>query len=48
MARSISILWADKIIAGDRTYSDVPAQLKDEVAEVLKEKGYKKLITKSS
>lgn len=41
--KTISILWADKIIAGDRTYAQVPAQLKDEVKQALTEKGHSKL-----
>ena len=41
--KKISQLWADKIIAGDKTYAEVPAQLKDEVKQVLKDKGYPKL-----
>jgi len=42
--KTISILWADKIIAGDRTYAQVPAQLKDEVKQALTEKGHAKLV----
>ena len=41
--KKISQLWADKIIAGDKTYAEVPAQLKDEVKQALKEKSYPKL-----
>ena len=41
--KKISQLWADKIIAGDKTYAEVPAQLKDEVKQALKEKCYPKL-----
>lgn len=41
----ISYLWADKIIAGDRTYSEVPAKLKTEVAQILTEQGHADLIT---
>ena len=45
--KKISQLWADKIIAGDKTYAEVPAQLKDEVKQALKEKGYPKLAKQS-
>lgn len=41
--KKISQLWADKIIAGVKTYAEVPAQLKDEVKEDLTDKGYAKL-----
>ena len=41
--KQLSQLWADKIIAGDKTYAEVPAQLKGEVKQALKEKGYPKL-----
>lgn len=41
--KTISILWADKIINEDKTYAQVPSQLKDEVKQALKEKGYPKL-----
>ena len=37
--KKISQLWADKIIAGDKTYAEVPAQLKDEVKQALKREG---------
>lgn len=42
----ISQLWADKIIAGIRSYDQVPVGLKAEVARCLKEKGYGELVTK--
>lgn len=38
--KSVSKIWGDKIIAGDRAYTDVPAQLVDEVKEYLTEKGH--------
>ena len=38
--KSVSKLWGDKIIAGDKTYAEVPAQLTDEVKEYLTEKGH--------
>ena len=37
--KKISQLWADKIIAGDKTYAEVPAQLKDEVKTGFKREG---------
>lgn len=44
--KQVSLLWADRIIAGDKTYDEVPAQLKDEVAQALTDKGHPELITK--
>lgn len=41
----ISYLWATKIIEGDREYSEVPAKLKAEVAQILAEKGRPDLVT---
>lgn len=38
--KSISKIWGDRIIAGDNTYAEVPAQLVDEVKEYLTEKGH--------
>lgn len=38
--KSVSRLWGDKIIAGDKTYAEVPAQLLEEVKEYLTEKGH--------
>lgn len=37
----VAELWAKKIVAGDRTYAEIPAQLKDEVDTLLDEAGYK-------
>jgi hypothetical protein len=42
--RLISQLWANKIIAGDKTYAGVPAQLKEEVKEDLTNKGHADLV----
>lgn len=36
----IAKLWANQIIAGKKSFSDVPAQLKDKVKELLIEAGY--------
>ncbi len=44
----IAKLWANKVISGDRQYSDVPAQLKNEVEEILKELGYPNLVIKTT
>lgn len=42
--KKISLLWADRIINNDKKYSDVPAQLKDEVAQALTDKGHPELV----
>lgn len=42
--RLISQLWANKIIADDKTYAEVPAQLKEEVKEDLTNKGHADLV----
>lgn len=41
--KKISLLWADKIINDDKKYSEVPAQLRDEVAQALADKGHPEL-----
>lgn len=41
----ISELWSTRIIAGDKTYAEVPAKLKDEVATILKESGHEELVS---
>lgn len=46
--KKISQLWADKIIAGEKTYAEVPAQLKDEVKEDLINKGHPELVIEAS
>ena len=40
----VAKLWADKIVAGEKTYSQVPAKLKDQVADILREMGREDLI----
>lgn len=40
----IAIIWADRIIAGKKTYAEVPARLKAPVADALVEKGRGDLI----
>lgn len=37
----VAELWANKVIAGDRDYTEVPAKLKEEVDTLLTEAGYK-------
>ena len=41
----MAMLWAQKIILGKKTYADVPARLKEQVAEILIESGLEELIT---
>ena len=41
----MAMLWAQKIILGKKTYADVPAKLKPQVAEILIESGLEELIT---
>lgn len=40
----IAELWSNRVIEGKRTYEEVPAKLKDEVAKILTEQGYSHLI----
>lgn len=42
---AIASLWAQRIINDNKTYDDVPAKLKDEVADILEESGHADLIT---
>lgn len=42
---AIANLWAQRIINDDKAYDDVPAKLKDEVADILEESGHADLIT---
>lgn len=41
----MAMLWAQKIILGKKTYAEVPAKLKAQVAEILIESGLPELIT---
>lgn len=41
----IAMLWAQKIMLGKRTYSQVPRLLKEQVAEILIESGFEHLVT---
>ncbi len=40
----VAKLWADKIIAGEKTYKQVPAKLKSPVADELRARGREDLI----
>jgi len=40
----IAKLWADRVISGDKTFAQVPAKLKDQVREILIERGREDLI----
>ena len=39
---AVATLWANKVMShkSDKTFEDVPARLKDEVKEILIERGY--------
>lgn len=39
----VAMLWAQKIIYGKKSFSDVPAKLKDKVAEILIESDLEEL-----
>ncbi len=45
MSEVVALLWANKIILGERTYSQVPPKLKTAVAAELKIAGCEDLIT---
>lgn len=45
MSDMVALLWANKIILGERTYSQVPTKLKTAVAAELKTAGCEDLIT---
>ncbi len=40
----MAVLWTNKIIEGEKTYAQVPAKLKDAVADILRERGREDLI----
>ena len=40
----IARLWAEQIVAGKKTYREVPAKLKNQVADILREMGREDLI----
>lgn len=41
---TISRLWVNRIIAGSKSYDEVPPKLKEEVAQGLKANGHEELI----
>ena len=41
----LALLWVNQIILGKKTYSQVPRQLKPQVAEILTDMGLEELIT---
>lgn len=41
---TISRLWVNRIIAGNKSYDEVPPKLKEEVAQGLKANGHEELI----
>ena len=40
----MAMLWAQKIMRGKKTFADVPRLLKDQVREILIERGMEELI----
>lgn len=42
---TVAVIWADQIIKGKKTYSQVPRLLKEAVADILKSSGHNDLIT---
>ena len=40
----IAKLWTDRIIAGDKTFAQVPAKLKEQVRQLLIDSGHEDLI----
>ena len=40
----ISLLWANQILMGKKTYAQVPRLLKEQVAEILRDCGMEELI----
>lgn len=42
---AVANLWAQRIINGDKTYDQVPAGLKNDVADILENSGHEDLIT---
>lgn len=41
----MAMLWCQQIILGKKTYDQVPAKLKGQVAELLRDSGCEELIT---
>lgn len=44
----MAMLWCQQIILGKKTYAQVPAKLKDQVAELLRDSGCEDLIVEAS
>ena len=44
MNNMLAMLWANQIIAGKKTYAQVPRLLKPQVAEILRDTGMEELI----
>ncbi len=45
MTSAIANLWAQRIISDDKSYDEVPAKLRDDVAQILEDTGHADLIT---
>lgn len=41
----MSLLWANQILIGRKTYKEVPKLLKDQVKQILIDAGYEDLVT---
>ena len=41
----MAMLWCQQILLGKKTYAQVPAKLKDQIAELLRDSGCEELIT---
>lgn len=41
----MAMLWAQQIMLGKRTYTQVPSKLKAQVKEILIDSGYEELVT---
>lgn len=41
----IAMLWAQRIMYGNKTFTDVPRLLKEQVKEILIESGVEELVT---
>ena len=41
----MAMLWCQQIILGKKTFAQVPAKLKEQVAELLRDSGCEELIT---
>ena len=44
----MAMLWAQQIMLGKKTYSQVPRLLKDKVKEILEDSGMGELITEAT